>query len=242
MSSLDRARRDLVIANRILANEGVLDAYGHVSIRHPENPTLFLLSRSCSPGIITEDDIVEFSLDGKPTKPESRPLYLERYIHSGVYEARPDVMAVLHSHAEDILPFTITPVPFRPVIQAVGDMGPVVPVWDIATNFGDATNLLVTTLAQGRDLAASLATHRLALMRSHGFVSTGSTLYEVIRLAVYLPRNARVLQSAMRMSSEVRGLSAGEIAARVALDPNSPAMTRGWEYWARQAGCADLLD
>ncbi|MFM1815065.1 MAG: hypothetical protein RLZ98_1760 [Pseudomonadota bacterium] len=241
MSSLDRARRDLVIANRILAHQRVLDAYGHVSVRHPENPDHYLLSRSCSPGIVTEDDIVEFTLEGRPVKPEKRPLYLERYIHGGVYEARPDVMAVLHSHAEDILPFTVTPVPFRPVIQAVGDMGRDIPVWDIATNFGDATNLLVVNMAQGRDLAATLAKSRLALMRSHGFVSTGYTLFDVVRLAVYLPRNARVLINAMRISNEVRGLSDGEIAARMDLDPNSPAMIRGWEFWAREAGCADLL-
>lgn len=241
MSATDRTIRDLVIANRILAHQRVLDAYGHVSVRHPEYPDRYLLARSCSPGMVTEDDIVEFFLDGRPVKPEKRALYLERYIHGGVYEARPDVMAVLHSHAEDVLPFTITPVPFRPVLQAVGDMGKIVPVWDIAANFGDATNLLVVNMEQGRDLAACLARNRIALMRSHGFVSTGYTLFDVVRLAVYIPRNARVLINAMRISDDVRGLSDGEIEARLQLDPNSPAMIRGWEYWAREAGCAELL-
>lgn len=239
--AVERARKDLVIANRILAHHGVVDAYGHVSMRHPLDPSRHLLSRSLSPGMATPRDMVEFTHDGVPTSAETRALYIERFIHGAVYQARPDVMAVLHAHAEDVLPFTITPVPFRPVIQAVGDMGRDIPVWDIATRFGHGTNLLVSTLAQGQDLAVALGQGRIALMRSHGFVSVGCTLYDLIRLAIYIPRNARVLLKAMGISSEVRGLSDGEIAARMALDPDSPAMRRGWEFWAKEAGCGELL-
>lgn len=238
---IERARHDLVIANRILAYHGVVDAYGHVSVRHPGDPARHLLSRSLSPGIVTPGDIVEFTHDGRPVGPETRPLYLERFIHGAVYAVRPDVMAVLHAHAEDVLPFTITPVPFRPVIQAVGDMGRDIPVWDIADKFGAGTNLLVANEAQGQDLARALGSGRIALMRSHGFVQVGFTLYDLIRLAIYIPRNARVLLNAMRISGEVRGLSDGEIAARMALDPDSPAMRRGWEFWAREAGCGEWL-
>lgn len=156
MDRIERARRDLVIANRILAHHGVVDAYGHVSVRHPGDPARHLLSRSLSPGMVGPGDIVEFTHDGRPAGPETRPLYIERFIHGAVYAARPDVMAVLHAHAEDVLPFTITPVPFRPVIQAVGDMGADIPVWDIADTFGAGTNLLVANEAQGQDLARTL--------------------------------------------------------------------------------------
>lgn len=108
MDPVERARRDVVIANRILAQQRVLDAYGHVSIRHPLDPNKYLLARSLSPGIVDIDDIIEFHLDGTPTGPEKRPLYLERFIHGAVYEKRADVKAVLHSHADDLLPFSIS--------------------------------------------------------------------------------------------------------------------------------------
>ncbi|MGE0626905.1 MAG: class II aldolase/adducin family protein [Hyphomicrobiaceae bacterium] len=241
MDAVARAIRDLVIANRILAHNGVVDAYGHVSIRHPENPARHFLARSMSPGIVGPDDIVEFTHDGVPADPEKRPLYLERFIHGGVYEARPDINAVLHAHAEDVLPFTISSVPFRAVIQNAGDIGRSIPVWDIADKFGTNTDLLVRNIAQGRDLAAALGGGRMALMRSHGFVATGRTLNDLVRLSVFIPRNARVLMAALRLGGGLKELHDGEIAARLALDPESPALRRGWEYWATEAGCADLL-
>ena len=247
MDIVKTAIRDVVIANRILAYEHVLDAYGHVSMRHPLDPKRYLLARSLSPGIVTEADIIEFHLDGTPVSPdEKRPLYLERFIHGGVYEKRPDVMAVIHSHAEDVLPFTISRRKLRPVLHAVGNMGSTVPVWDIAEKFGDRTTLLVTNMEQGRDLAGCLDCNRVALMRGHGFVCTGVTIQDLVRLAVYIPKNARVQMAAMRMclgddENEIRALSQGEIEARLALDPKSPAMLRGWEYWAQEAGCGDLL-
>jgi len=241
MDPIERARRDLVIANRILAHQHVLDAYGHVSIRHPLDPGRHFLARSASPGIIGLDDLVEFTHDGVPVARETRPLYLERFIHGAVYETRPEVKAVLHAHAEDVLPFTISTVPFRPVIQNVGDMGAPVPVWDIADRFGTDTDLLVRTREQGRDLAATLGQARIALMRSHGFVGTGRTLNDLVRLSVFVPRNARVLMAAMRLGGEIKGLHPGEMAARLAIDPESPAMRRGWECWAIEAGCEALL-
>ena len=242
MNPIERARRDVVIANRILAQQRVLDAYGHVSVRHPLDPNKYLLARSCSPGIVGVDDIVEFHLDGTPTGAEKRPLYLERFIHGAVYERRPDVKAVLHSHADDLLPFSISKkTRLRPVIHACGDMGQTIPVWDIATNFGDATSLLVLNMEHGRDLAEALAGNRMALMAAHGFISTGRTIYDLVRLAVYIPRNARVQLQAMQMG-EYRVISPGETQARVALDPDSPALMRGWEYWAREAGCEALLE
>jgi HCOMODA/2-hydroxy-3-carboxy-muconic semialdehyde decarboxylase len=242
MDAIERTIRDVVIANRILALNKVLDAYGHVSIRHPERPDRYFLARSLSPALVDVDDVIEFNLDGTPVDPnEKRPLYLERFIHGGVYEKRPDVKAALHSHADDLLPFSISKTTkLKPVIHAVGDMGDTVPVWDIADKFGDDTTLLVTNMAQSRDLAGCLGCYRLALMRGHGFVCVGFSINDLVRLSVYIPRNARTQLAAMQMG-EYKALSRGEIEARLKLDPESPAMRRGWELWAREAGCGHLL-
>ena len=149
MNALDRVINDLVIANRILAKEDVVDAYGHVSVRHPDNPKRFFLARSLAPELIQKDDIVEHDLECHAVKDEKRSLYLERFIHGAIYEARPDVMAVVHAHAEDILPFGIADgTPLRPVIHSGSFIGAHVPVWDIADKFGD-TNLLVANVEQG---------------------------------------------------------------------------------------------
>jgi HCOMODA/2-hydroxy-3-carboxy-muconic semialdehyde decarboxylase len=232
---------DLVIANRILANENVVDAYGHVSLRHPEDPKRFFLARSLAPELIEAGDIMEFDLEGRALGGDARQPYLERFIHAGVYEARPDVMAVVHAHAEDVLPFGITAAPLRPVIHSGSFMGEKVPVWDIRERFGD-TNLLVTNTAQGRDLAQSLGKNNVALMRGHGFVAAARSLIEVVRMSVYTPRNARVQLAAARLGGEVKALSRGEIEARNAgYKPYSPETWRAWEYWATRAGCAHLL-
>ncbi len=241
IDAITRVKRDLVIANRILAQQNVLDAYGHVSIRHPHDAQKYFLARSLSPALVEEDDIIEFNLDGSPAGPEKRSLYLERFIHGGVYEKRPDVQAVLHSHAEDVLPFTISKsTRLRPVIHAVGDMGENVPVWDIADKFGGETTLLVTNMDHSRDLAQCLDCNRLALMRGHGFVCAGRSINDLVRLSVYVPRNARVMMNAMRLGEYI-SLSRGEIEARLKLDTESPAMKRGWELWAREAGVGHLL-
>src|SRR6516165_2277086 len=149
MSSLDHFIQDLVIANRILAREDVVDAYGHVSVRNPDNPKHFFISRSLSPDLVEREDIVELGPDGQPVRDEKRALYLERFIHAAIFEARPDIQAVVHAHADDILPFGIAQAtPLRPVIHSGSFIGSNVPVWDIADKFGD-TNLLVTNMEQG---------------------------------------------------------------------------------------------
>src|SRR5215471_18041605 len=199
MSSLDTVIQDLVIANRILAKEEVVDAYGHVSVRHPDDPGRFLIARSLAPELVTAEDIVELGLDGQPVRDEKRTLYLERFIHAAIFEARRDVMAVVHAHAEDTLAFGIAGATrLRPVIHSGSFIGAEVPVWDIADNFGD-TNLLVTNIAQGRDLAKCLAANNVALMRGHGFAAASRSLIEVVRMSVYLPRNARALLRAKQL-------------------------------------------
>ena len=239
MDEVQRAKRDLVIANRILAHENVVDAYGHVSVRHPGKSDRYLLSRSLSPELVTERDIIEFNLDGTPVD-DNRPPYLERFIHGAVYEARPEINAVVHAHAEEVLPFSITRAPMCCVAHVASDMGTQVPVWDIADKFGDATNLLVVNMAQGRDLAQALGSNSVVLMRGHGFSAAANALLKVVRLSVYLPRNARIQLAAMQLG-EFKALSENEIAARTGFKPNSPEMYRAWEYWATRAGCADLL-
>ena len=234
---------ELVIANRILANEDVVDAYGHVSVRNPDAPERFFLAHSRSPALVDAADIVEHTLDGQSLKAESRPLYLERFIHAAIYEARPEVMAVVHAHAEDVLPFTITKAALRPVIHSGAFIGAEVPVWDIAERFGEGTNLLVTDMAQGRDLAKRLGTNNVALMRGHGFAAAARSLVDVVRMSIYLPRNARVQFKAMQLG-DLKPLSGGEISARAAgpgYKPQSPETQRAWQYWAQRAGCAHLL-
>jgi ribulose-5-phosphate 4-epimerase/fuculose-1-phosphate aldolase len=233
---------ELVVANRILANENVVDAYGHVSMRHPQDPKRFFLARSLAPELVEPGDIMEFDLECNALGGDSRQPYLERFIHGAVYEARPEVMTVVHAHAEDVLPFGITAAPLRPVIHSGSFMGERVPLWDIRERFGDRTNLLVTNMDQGRDLAESLGKNNVALMRGHGFVAAARSLIEVVRMSVYVPRNARVQLAAAQLGGEVKALSRGEIEARSAgYKPHSPETWRAWEYWATRAGCAHLL-
>jgi HCOMODA/2-hydroxy-3-carboxy-muconic semialdehyde decarboxylase len=242
MSNLDALITDLVIANRILAREEVVDAYGHVSVRHPGNPDHFLIARSLAPELVGAEDIVDLDLGGQPVRDEQRSLYLERFIHAAIFAVRPDVMAVVHAHAEDTLPFGIAQrTKLLPVIHSGSFIGAGVPVWDIAEKFGD-TNLLVTNMAQASDLAKCLGANSVALMRGHGFASAARSLIEVVRLSVYLPRNARALMRARQLGGEITYLSPGEIEARNrGYSPYSVETWRTWEYWANKAGCGHLL-
>lgn len=242
MSSNEVLIQNLVIANRILAREEVVDAYGHVSVRQPDNPDRFLIARSLAPELVGPEDILELDLDGQPVRGESRSLYLERFIHAAIFAVRPDVMAVVHAHAEDTLPFGIArETKLRPVIHSGSFIGPEVPVWDIADNFGD-TNVLVTNMAQAGDLAKCLGGNSVVLMRGHGFAAAARSLIEVVRLSVYLPRNARALMRAKQLGGEIKYLSQGEIEARNrGYSPYSVETWRTWEYWANKAGCGHML-
>ncbi|MBT5032240.1 MAG: class II aldolase/adducin family protein [Proteobacteria bacterium] len=242
MKQKDIAINDLVIANRILAREEVVDAYGHITIRNPDNPNTFFIARSLSPAMVTAEDIVELDMDGNPVDEEARPLYLERFIHAAILKARPEVLSTVHAHAEDILPFGIANgTPLRPVIHSGSFIGADVPVWDIADKFGE-TNLLVTNMDQADDLAKTLANNNVALMRGHGFASAARSLIEAVRMAIYLPRNARALTGALRLGGGMKSLSQGEIDARNrGYKPYSPETWRAWEYWANRCGCGHML-
>ena len=234
MSALDEARQDLVAANRILAREGVLDAYGHVSVRHPDHPDRYILSRARSPELVEDADLVDFALDGTPLQEMSGPPYIERFIHGAAYEARPDVMAVCHNHLISILPFSIsTDTRLRPVIHSGRALGEAeIRVWDIAQESGPDTDLLVRTMDQGRSLSRILGGGVVTLMRGHGSVVACASIAQVVQTCVSVDRNARVQMDAMRLGGIVP-LHPGEVARagqRLAND------NRAWEYWKRRAG------
>jgi len=226
--------RELAVANRILAREGVVDAFGHVSIRHPQRPDRFLMSRSRSPELVTPDDLMEFALDGTPVDPRGRTPYSERFIHGAIYERRADVGAVVHNHSHAVIPYGITPVKLRPVLHVGASIGEEVPVWDIRNRFGD-TDMLVVNMAQARDLAATLGANRVALMRGHGCAVAGSTLREVVFTAIYLQVNARLQTEAMNLSNEVEYLSPGELARAKDMLSQPVGLDRAWEYWSARA-------
>jgi len=236
MHALIQVLRDLVAANRILAHEGVVDAFGHVSVRHPERPDRFLLSRSRSPELVTLDDILEFGLDGQPIKPDAPPLYSERFIHAGIYEARPDVKSVVHNHAYELIPFGVSKTPLRPLLHTAARIGADIPVWDIREKFGD-TNLLVVDIQQGRDLAKKLADKRMVLMRGHGCAVGGPTVASSVMTSIYAQVNARLQMQALQLGDEVTYLSRGEIDEMNGYDPGARGHDRAWEYLKHRAGC-----
>jgi ribulose-5-phosphate 4-epimerase/fuculose-1-phosphate aldolase len=223
---------DLVVANRILADHGIVDAFGHISVRHPEKPDRYFLARSLAPELVTVDDLVEFTLDSAPVRKEKRPLYAERPIHGRLYAARSEVGAVCHNHSPATIPFGVTGVPLRPIFHMASVIGSTVPVWDIADKFGD-TNLLVTTDAMGDDLATTLGQNRIALMRGHGSAVVGRTLRDVVFAAVYMQVNAQLLTTALSLG-KVRYLSEGETETASTMLGQPLAQNRAWESWARR--------
>ena len=232
-------RHDVALANRILAREGVVDAYGHVSLRHPDRPDRFLLSCSRSPELVVPADLMEFRLDGEAADPaEQRKPYLERYIHAAIYEARPEVNSVVHNHSSAVLPFTVTGTPLRPLIHTAGLIGATVPLWDIRDRFGD-TNLLVANLEQGRDLARALGPHSVVLMRGHGCSVAAASLQEAVIAAVYAQLNATLQMNAAQLG-DVKFLSDGEIRETGALIRVPNVVARVWEYLASRADRRNL--
>ena len=182
---------ELVLANRILANEGVVDAFGHVSVRHPDEPSHYVIARSLGPELVTAADLQRFTLEGEQIGGDTRRAYAERAIHGAIYEARPDVLAVCHNHAPSTIPFGVTGLPLRPIFHMASLLGSEIPVWDIADEFGE-TDMLVRAMDQGRSLARTLGRRRVAQMRGYGSVVAGRTLREVVTTCVYLEQNARL--------------------------------------------------
>jgi ribulose-5-phosphate 4-epimerase/fuculose-1-phosphate aldolase len=234
---------DLIIANRVLAQIGAVDAYGHASVRHPERPDRFLLSRSRSPELVEEQDIMEFDMRGAVVDKDNRAPYLERFIHAGVYAARPDVHAVMHGHARGLIPFTVTKLKMRPVFMTADEVGRRVPVWDIRTRFGRGTDMLIVNMEQAEDLAQALGPDRVVLMRGHGFIAGGRSASQLIRICRALIDNAAAQLESERFG-EIDELTDEEIAARRAslADDDSPGLMRGFEYDALKAGLGELWE
>ena len=233
-TDLDAALDDLVIANRILANEGVIDAFGHISIRHPRQPDRYFLARSRSPELVERGDLMEFDLDSRPIDPQGRTMYSERPIHGSIYKARSDVMSVCHNHARSLIPFSVTGTAIRPIWHVAGCIGPEVPIWDVRDEFGD-TDLLVTTTALGDSLARKLGPRRACLMRGHGAVVAAHDLKAAVFVSIYLMVNAALVKEA-RALGEVTYLSEGEVRLTEQMNFRARSQNRAWEYWARRAG------
>lgn len=230
---------ELVIANRIVAHLKLVDSFGHVTIRNPENPQRFFMSRSRAPSLVTKDDILEFNLDSSPVDLRGFSPYKERFIHGALFKARPDVMAVCHNHAHELLPLAVTKTAMRPALHSASVIGHHVPVWDIRDEFGD-TDLLVTSNEMGDSLARAVGQGRAALMRGHGSVIAGGSLRDVVFTTYYLRLNAEVLIKAMSMGKDVTYLSAGEVDMSGELHSQPLSQGRAWEEWCLQAGVANL--
>lgn len=223
---------DLVAASRVLADLGVFDAFGHVSVRHDKDPNRYLMSRSMAPALVKAEDIVEFDLDGVAVDAKGRAVFLERFIHGEIYRARPDVKAVVHSHSPSVIPFGVSKVRLQPIYHMSSFLGLDVPVFEIRDVAGPASDLLVRNAGIGKALAASLGDKTVVLMRGHGSVTVGVSLPQVVFRAYYAEMNARLQSEAMRLGA-VTYLTAEEAAA--AARTNDGQVMRPWELWKRKA-------
>ncbi len=239
MPDIDALLDDLVTASHILAQEGICDAFGHISLRNPDNPGHFFIARAIAPELVTRDDIMECELNGTPVGGDTRKPFLERFIHGALMAARGDVGSVVHSHSRGVIPFGVTGTPIRPLLHSCGVLGHDVPVWDASDAFGD-TNLLISSDAMGHDFAKALGAGRAALMRGHGSTVVGRTIREAVYTAVYLEVNAQLQAASMAMGT-VKYLTDGEISliqARLGDAKPGEGYDRAWQYWARRAGLA----
>ena len=224
---------DLVAANRILAMEGIVDAYGHVSIRHPGNPNRYLLSRSQGPEFVVAADIMEYDLDSTPVDPKGRVSVVERFIHGEIYKARPDIQAVVHGHSAGVVTFSITQTPLRPIYHQASFLWVGVPVWDIRdAKDPTASTLLVRNGPVGASLARGLRDKPVALMRGHGAVIVGPDVQTAVRRAIFTEDNAQILSAALRLGGPINYITDAEGESR---DKTPGDNARGWEYWKRKA-------
>lgn len=231
-----RLLADLAVANRILYHRGVLDAFGHVSVRHDKTPDRFLLARNMAPGLVAPDDIMEFDRFGEPVAANGRRVYLERFIHSEIYKARPDVAAIVHSHSPSVVPFGIVPsVPLRACCHMAGFIGLSTPIFEIREATSAPTDLLISNPELGTALAISLGARSLVLMRGHGSTVVAPDLRLVVYRAVYAETNARLQSEAMRLGPVVY-LSQDE--ADATLETVEKQVDRAWNLWRDEADAA----
>lgn len=238
-SDLERAIDDLVVANHILFDEHVVDAFGHVSVRHPDRPDHFLLSRSMAPSRVRAGDIIEHDENGEPVAADGTGVYLERFIHAEIYRARPDVASVVHSHSASVIPFGISRVELQPVFHMASFLHGATR-FEIREGFGDATDLLIRDSEKGRYLARALGGACVSLLRGHGSVVVGRTLREAVYRAVYTEVNARIQTQAITLGTDVEYLSPAE--SEAATGANATQVGRCWDLWTEQAAARRKAD
>lgn len=222
---------DLVAGNRILAMEGVLDGMGHISVRHPARADRFFLARSMAPELVSAADILEYDLDGNAIDARDRTSYLERFIHSEIYRARPDVRAIVHCHTPSLIPFAASDVPLRAMYHMAAFVAEGVPVWDIR-QAGGVTDLLVRDAKLGRALAQSLGQKPAALMRGHGAVVVAGSIPNVVGRSIYLDVNARAQSQAIALGGKISYVEADEAKLRMS---DTGEYSRAWDLWKRKA-------
>ena len=236
------AKEELALALRILAHEGVVDAYGHATIRNPANPSHYFMSRNLPPAIATAADIVEYDLDSQAVSANAPPGFTERYIHGEIYKARPEVMAVVHFHAPDVIPYGVTNVPLQPIFHMAGFLGGGVPIFEIRDT-GSPTDMLIRSPQLGAALARTLGNKSVALLRGHGAVAVAKAppaaanvisgavpnpLHVVVGEAYYTMINARLQTQALQLGAgKVNYLSEDEARMAGAQD----GFERSWILW-----------
>jgi ribulose-5-phosphate 4-epimerase/fuculose-1-phosphate aldolase len=222
---------DLVTANHILYNEGVVDGFGHVSIRHPDDPGRYFLARSIAPAVVRREDILEFDLDSNAVDARGARPYLERFIHGEIYRVRPDVQAIVHSHSPSVIPFGATGTTIKPIFHLGGFLGSGTPIFEIRESGGNSTDMLIRSPQLGVALARTLGTASYALMRGHGSVAVGGSLKQVVYRAIYGEVNARLQSQALQLGT-VTYLNAAEAASAAAT--NDQMVERPWELWKKR--------
>jgi HCOMODA/2-hydroxy-3-carboxy-muconic semialdehyde decarboxylase len=223
---------DLIAANRILADQGVVDGFGHVSVRHDKRPDRFLISRSMAPGLVTLPDIMELDFDGNPVDARGRTPFLERFIHAEIYRARPDVGSVVHSHSPSVIPFTVAKTPLRAVYHMASFLGDGAPVFEIRSVGGNETDMLIRDSRLGRALAASLGNNTVVLLRGHGSVAVGGNVRTAVMHAVYTEVGAKVQAEAMRLGP-VTYLN--HVEAEKITKQNDTLVDKNWDLWRAKA-------
>ena len=223
---------DLVVANRILSDRGILDAFGHISVRHPENPTRYLMARAIAPGLVTAADIMEFDLDSNPVDRRGRSMFIERFIHGEIYKVRPDVDSVIHTHSMGVIPFSITKQPLRPVIHNASFLHVACRCGRSAKPPPAPPTCWYVTRGSGQSLAATLRDRPVALMRGHGNVVVGPNVRIATSRAVFTDENARMQSVALSFGGPVNYISPEEGALR---DKNPSDGARSWDLWKAQA-------
>ncbi len=224
-------KEELVIANKVLLQHGIVDAFGHVSARHPLHPDRFLMSRRLAPGLVAAGDIREYGLDGELIERSGELVYLERFIHSEIYAARPDVNSVVHSHSSSIIAFGIVDQPLRPVCHTCGFLGGGAPIFEMRATAGYDSDLMIDSIARGKALVRLLADSSVVLMRGHGSTAVGPTLSRAVYRAIYTETNAKIQSNACGLG-KVNYLTVEEAATAEKL--GELQVERAWEFWKMQ--------